>query len=101
MCHFIKERELVAKNFKHAKIFSSTAHSEGVDLSHLKHYIIYSEGYSGAKHIQREDRIVNVNGSNTTTVHYILVHHAISDQAYEMCSKKKDFNNKSYTKRTL
>lgn len=96
MSHFIGERKLLEKKFKKAKIYSSTADAEGVDLSHLKNFIILSSGYSGSKFIQRRDRIVNIKGSNTTEVHHLLVKKAISEQVYKSCSKKNDFNNKTY-----
>jgi hypothetical protein len=98
MCHFIGERKLLEKHFKHANIYSSSAHAEGVDLSHLKHFIILSGDYSGAKFIQRRERIINTHGSNTLTVHHILVRGAISDQVYKRVSKKEDFNNSTYQK---
>ena len=101
MSHFIGERRLLEKHFKKAKIYSSNAHSEGVDLSHLKHFIIISSDYSGSKFIQRRDRIVNINGSNTTIVNHILVKNAISDQVYKKVSKKEDFNNSTYERRDL
>ena len=101
MAHFIGERELLAKHFKHAGIYSSTSHSEGVDLSHLKHFIIMSSGYSGSKHIQRRDRVVNVNGSVSTIVNHILVKKAISEQVYKKVSKKEDFNNSTYISENL
>jgi len=101
MCHFVGERSLCAKHFKHAQIYSSTSHAEGVDLSHLKHFIILSSDYSGSKFIQRRDRIVNINGSNTTIVNHILVKKAISEQAYKKVSKKEDFNNSTYEATTI
>lgn len=55
-----------------------------------------SSGYSGAKFIQRRDRIVNIKGSNTTIVNHILVKGAISEQVYKQVSKKEDFNNSTY-----
>ena len=93
MCHFIGEQKLLKSIFKNAKIYSSNAHAEGVDLSHLKHFIIYSSDYSGAKFVQRRERIINMNGSNTTTVHHILVKGGISEQVYKAVSNKADFNN--------
>lgn len=96
MCHFIGERMLLQKHFKHARIYSSISDAEGVDLSDLKHFVIMSSGYSGAKFIQRRDRIVNINGSNTTIVNHILVKRAISEQVYTKVSKKEDFNNSTY-----
>jgi len=101
MCHFIGERIMLEKKFKYAKIYSSTSHAEGVDLSHLKHFVIMSSGYSGSKFIQRRDRIVNLNGSNTLTVNHILVKGAISEQVYKTTSKKEDFNNSTYEANTI
>lgn len=101
MCHFIGERRLLEKRFKKAKIYSSSAHAEGVDLSHLKNFVILSSDYSGSKFIQRRDRIVNINGSNTTIVNHILVKKAISDQVYKKVSKKEDFNNSTYISQNL
>ena len=49
--------------------------------------------YSGAKHIQRRERIININGSNTLKVIFLLVKGAISQQVYATTSKKLDFNN--------
>jgi len=96
MAHFIQERELLKQHFKHATIYSSNANAEGVDLSHLKAFIIYSQDYSGAKHIQRRDRIVNMNGSNTLDVNYLVVKKGVSEQVYKTCSKKLNFNNKTF-----
>lgn len=96
MCHFVGERQKLEKVFKHAKIYSSSSHAEGVDLSHLKNFIILSSDYSGAKFVQRRERIININGSNTLTVHHIIVKNAISEQVYKRVSKKEDFNNSTY-----
>jgi len=101
MCHFIGERKLLEKKFKKAAIYSSSAHSEGVDLSHLTHFIILSSDYSGSKFIQRRDRIINTEGSNTTIVNHILVKNAISEQVYKKVSKKEDFNNSTYERNRL
>jgi len=101
MAHFIGERILLSMHFKHATIYSSNAHSEGVDLSHLKYFIIFSSDYSGSKFIQRRDRIINTEGSNTLLVHHILVKKAISEQVYNRVSKKQDFNNSTYVKEEL
>lgn len=97
MCHFIGERQILEKEFKKAKIYSSSAHAEGVDLSHLKNFVILSSDYSGSKFIQRRDRVVNINGSKSLTVNHILVKGAISEQVYKQVSKKEDFNNSTYT----
>tara|TARA_R110000851_G_scaffold45642_3_gene111577 strand:- start:1373 stop:2668 length:1296 start_codon:yes stop_codon:yes gene_type:complete len=101
MSHFIGERKLLERHFKNACIYSSTSHAEGVDLSHLNHFVIISSAYSGSKFIQRRDRIVNINGSNTTIVNHILVKKAISEQVYKKVSKKEDFNNSTYEANSL
>lgn len=101
MCHFIGEQIKLEKVFKNATIYSSTSHAEGVDLSHLTNFVILSSNYSGSKFIQRKDRIINTNGSNTTTVHHILVRKAVSEQVYDTVSKKEDFNNSTYVQERL
>jgi len=96
MCHFKAEQDLIKSMLPEVEVYSSNAHAEGVDLSHLDTFIIYSQDYSGAKHIQRRERIANINGSNTTEIHYLLVKRAISEQVYNAVSKKLDFNNSLY-----
>ena len=96
MCHYVAEQTKIRKFLSHVQIFSSTAHAEGVDLSHLKNFIIYSSDYSGARFVQRRDRIVNINGSNTTTVHHLLVPKGISEEVYNCVSAKRDFNNETF-----
>lgn len=98
MCHFIGEKLKLEKEFKYAKIYSSSSHAEGVDLSHLKNFVILSSDYSGAKFVQRRERIININGSTSLVVHHILVKGAISEQVYKKVSKKEDFNNSTYEK---
>lgn len=96
MCHFVGEKQILEKEFKHAKIYSSSSDAEGVDLSHLKNFVILSSDYSGSKFIQRRDRIININGSASLEVHHIMVKNAISEQVYKKVSKKEDFNNSTY-----
>ena len=101
MCHFVGEAQLLRSIFKKANIYSSNSHAEGVDLSHLHNFIIYSSDYSGTKFIQRRDRIINTEGSNTLQVHHLLVKKAISEQVYKRVSKKKDFNNSTYDRSAI
>lgn len=96
MCHFRGEAEKLSKHFKKAKIFSSSAHAEGVDLSYLRYFVIYSSDYSGAKFVQRRERIINIKGSKTLNVHHLIVKKAISEQVYKAVSNKLDFNNSLY-----
>jgi hypothetical protein len=101
MCHFVGEQMLLKKHFKKAKIYSSNSHAEGVDLSHLKHFIILSSDYKGSKFIQRRERIINTEGSESLEVHHILVKGAVSEQVYKKVSKKEDFNNSTYERTAL
>jgi len=101
MCHFLGERKLLASKFKRAHILSSTSKAEGVDLSHLSHFVIMSSDYKGSKFIQRRERIINMLGGNTQIVNHIVVKNAISEQVYKTCSKKQDFNNSTYERREL
>jgi hypothetical protein len=96
MAHFIGERELLEKHFKHAEIYSSTSHAEGVNLAHLDHFIIYSSGYSGSKFIQRRERTVNITQTSASIVHHLICKGAISEQVYFTCSEKNNFNNETY-----
>ena len=97
MSHFKAEQEMLKHYLPQAEIYSSNAHAEGVDLSHLDYFIIYSQDYSGAKHIQRRRRIYNIaKESNNLEVIYLLVKKAISEQVYEVTSKKLDFNNSTF-----
>ena len=101
MSNFIGERQLIEEHFEHAKVYSSTADAEGVDLSHLNDFVVYSSGYQGSKFIQRRERIVNINQSSTTVVHHLLCKGAISEQVYYACSKKHNFNNETYKKKNI
>jgi hypothetical protein len=96
MCHFIGERQILEKEFKYAEIYSSQSHAEGVDLSHLENFVVYSAGYSGAKYIQRRDRTVNLEVKKERLVHHLLVKGAVSEQVFKRVTKKEDFNNATY-----
>ncbi len=101
MSNFVQERELLKKHFKKARILSSISNSMGVDLSKSDSFIIYSQSYSGTHHVQLRDRIVNMNGSTSNKVHFILTKNAISHQVYIATSNKKDFNNSLYLRKDL
>ena len=101
MSHFTQEQRMLKELLPECEIYSSKAHQEGVDLSHLDTFIIYSQDYSGVGFIQRRDRIQNSEGSNTNTIHHLLVKNAISDQVYKVTSQKKDFNNAEFKKYSI
>jgi hypothetical protein len=102
MAYYKAEYDLLTSHFKHAQIYSSIRHAEGVNLAHLKNFVVYSFGFSGSKFIQLRDRITNVDGSNTSTVHILLsTNNAISNQAYEAVASKRDFNNKVFKQQRI
>ena len=91
MCHFKATREKLRKHFKHAQLYSSNAHAEGVNLSHLTHFVIVNSDYSGAKFIQRRERATNINRNTPVIVHHIVTNGGISNAVYGALSNKKDF----------
>lgn len=101
MAHFIKQQEELSKIFPYFDVFSSNRHKEGVDLSMYDHFVIVSNDYSGAGHLQRMQRNVNINNTKATKVHHLLVEGGISDQVYKAVSQKKDFNNSVFKKETI
>lgn len=96
MAHFHSTRQKLFARFKHAHIYSSTAHAEGVDLSHYRHFVIVNADYSGAKFVQRRERLVNVKKTGESVVHHIVTNGGVSSLVYDMTSKKRDFNLKCY-----
>jgi len=99
MAHFRAEQELLKLLLPEVEVYSSNAHKEGVDLSHLDTFIIYSQDYSGASHIQRRERVVNINKKSKSYVHYLLCEPpALSKVIYEVTKRKEDFNNSTYRK---
>lgn len=96
MAHFHSTRQKLERHFKQAHIYSSTAHAEGVDLSHYRHFVIVNADYSGAKFVQRRERLVNVNKTGESVVHHIVTNAGVSSLVYEMTSKKRDFNLRCY-----
>ncbi len=96
MCHFKATREKLKHHFQHAHLFSSNAHAEGVNLSHLTHFVIVNSDYSGAKFIQRRERATNLNRTTPVVVHHIVTNGGISKAVYDTLSNKKDFTLSLY-----
>jgi hypothetical protein len=96
MAHFRSTRDKLRQHFPKATIYSSVAHAEGVDLSGCRHLVIVNTCYSGAKHIQRRDRVVNLNRKTEAVVHHIVCEGGISPAVYSAVSRKHDFNLKMY-----
>lgn len=98
MCHYHATRMKVQKLLPNCHVYSSDGHAEGVNLSHYKHFIILNSGYSGAKFIQRRDRIVNINRKTQAIVHHIVAKGQLSEAVYKAVSQKRDFNLAMYRK---
>jgi hypothetical protein len=90
--HWRSTREKFAGHFKQAQLFSSIAHAEGVDMSHMKHMVIVNTAYSGAKFAQLRERVVNMNRTTKALVHHIVTNGGVSKAVYNAVSAKKDFN---------
>jgi hypothetical protein len=101
LAHFIGEQRLLRDLFPKCTVESATSKAEGVSYAWAKEFILFSSGYSGSKYIQRRERIIDVQGSNTTKVHHIIVKGGISDQVQKAVRKKESFNNKTYKKGLL
>ena len=96
MCHYKSTRLKLEKHFKHAQLFSSTAHAEGVSLADFKHFVIVGTCFSGAKHVQRRERGININKRTDSVVHHIVTDSGISKAVYDTVSRKRDFNLSLY-----
>lgn len=100
MAYYRAEADLLRQHFPNSQIYSSISHAEGVDLSHLDNFIIFSFGFSGAKFIQFRNRAVNVNSKTESKVHILLMKDSISTQVYESVSNKRTFNDSIFLKKT-
>ena len=96
MCHYHATRDKVKKHLPKCHVYSSDGHAEGVNLSHYKHFVILNTGYSGAKHVQRRDRIVNINRTTEANVHIMVAEGQLSELVYEAVKDKHDFNLSMY-----
>jgi len=101
MANYVFERKLLENQFK-CPIYSSTSHSEGVDLSHIDTLVIYSMNFSTAKHSQRLARQANIHRNKPIIVHYLLAKDAISDQCYTTVAiNKENFVDTYYDRKGL
>lgn len=89
MHQYTAERIKLSGIFNNALILQATSYAEGIDLSHKKHLIIYSQDFSTAKHTQRRARQANQSRTTDIKVHFLLVKKGISDQVYTTVSKNK------------
>ena len=97
MYQFIAEKHKLEKYFRKALILQGDAYSEGVDLSHKKHLIIYSMSFSTSKYIQRRARQANINRKEPIIVNYILFKGGVDEAVYDtVVNKKVNFDKNSY-----
>jgi len=92
MYQYKAEKLKLEQHFKNASILQATSFAEGVDLSHKRHLVIYSQDFSTARHAQRRARQASKSREDSIVVHFLLAKKAISDQVYQTVSiNKKNF----------
>lgn len=98
MCHYKSTKFLLGHHFPFTPIYSSSAHAEGVDLSHHKDLIIIGTDFSGAKHIQRIERQSNLLKNSKRRLHFITTSHGLSSEVLDSVSLKKSYNINHFRK---
>lgn len=89
MYNYKAEETKLHMHFKYAHILQATSYAEGVDLSHVRHMIIYSQDFSTARHTQRRARQCNLNRDEPIDINFLLCKKAISHQVYNTVSRNK------------
>jgi hypothetical protein len=92
MAHYVSTRQVFERKFKKARLLSSTAHAEGVDLSGYSDFVVAGTDFSGAKHAQRRERGINMMRQGNCTVHFIVTDGGVSREVYKTVTQKKDWN---------
>lgn len=99
---YIEEGNKLRKHFRYAKILQGTSYAEGIDLSDIKHLVIYSQDFSTARHTQRRARQANFNRDQEIIVNFLLCENAISEQVYNIVSvNKQNFVDSVFNKVTI
>lgn len=94
---YIAEGLVLRNRFQKAEILQASTFAEGVDLSHKKTLIVYSQNFSASKYIQRRARQCNRNRKDDIVVHFLLCRNLISDQVYDcVTNKHKNFTLSLY-----
>lgn len=102
MYNYIAEAYKLKKNFKQAKILQATSYAEGIDLSHVKDLVVYSQDFSTARHVQRRARQASKSRAEPIKVHFLLVKKAISEQVYKTVAiNQKNFVDSTFTRETI
>ncbi len=89
MYNYIAEEYKLKEYFKNAVILQATSNAEGVELSHIRHLVVYSQDFSTARHTQRRARQASKDREHPIDVHFLLTKNGISDQIYETVSVNK------------
>jgi len=101
MAHYRCEQKFLSSILKRAKVLSSTADAEGVDLHKIDTLVIYSLSFSTSKHIQRRARQANVNRKDPIIVHFLLTDAGLDKHVYETVDKKhSNFTARMYERTT-
>lgn len=102
MYHYIGEGIKLREVFKHAKILQATSNAEGVELSHVRNLIVYSQDFSTARHTQRRARQASMQREWPIIVHFLLVKKAVSCQVYKTVSiNKVNYVDSRFERETL
>ena len=91
MSHYVSTRQVFERKFQNARLLSSNAHDEGVDLSGYT-LVVAGTDFSGAKHAQRRERGINMMRQGNVDVHFVVTNGGISREVYKTVTQKKDFN---------
>lgn len=94
---YVAEGLVLKSKFRRAEILQATTFAEGIDLSHKKTLIVYSQNFSASKYIQRRARQCNKNRKDDIVVHFLLCKNLISEQVYNcVADKHKNFTSSLY-----
>jgi len=92
MIRWVGQRNIFEKEFKHAQIFSSISHAEGVEMAHIETLVIASMDYSTARFQQRNARQASSKRTTPINVHILMVKGGISEIVYnQVALKHQDF----------
>lgn len=91
--YYQSEKIKLGHHFKNALLLQSSSYAEGIELSHIKYIIIYSQDFSTSKYIQRRARQASLARSSSIRVKYLIVKGGVSEQVYTTVA----VNKKNYT----
>jgi hypothetical protein len=102
MYNYIAEGIKLRGIFKKAQILQATSFAEGIELSHVKHLVIYSQDFSTARHTQRRARQASLNREDPILVNYLLVRNGLSEQVYNAVTiNKTNYIDSLYERKEL